>query len=609
MLSGIINRQGKSPKGADETHLVFLSSIRQIAYLLSSVKADEDGWFKATSITSNASVSSLNLYDLTYQDEQSGQTISAYVILYDAGFGQDLQQHPELEKAYNQLFWGNKPVIVLTTYPSAGNGVNLQYYGERSDFENHRSAGKRDFRYLHLLDSPYFYFNGINREATTAENLAAIKRDVYSLMKLLHAKQLSEAHAISQLSNIRKIDRFNRQYVAMPDGVLNQLSVFIQAIGRIERVWQPTPQQTLFVDRSVYQAFEQFCTAEEFKSERNNFLRYASASMHQVINLLSGYAHKHRTHIEDELHDIRRANLQAKAAIHQLVVEIQQFRQHGKPADIRNRWQRLREDVLRHTMQAHSIEEIKGTFQTDYILDGTLYINKHQQIAPPSTHTAEFEPWNLNSVYYPLTRQKNSALTNYLRVRGYELGFLNSGPFFLPYVYQAILMGAIGEEATQAILSMKGILATAEVIPDRLFEVVDLQVVDRPIYIDCKNFGTRTITQFALPPDDPLYHPALNDTHFKGKMIHKWHQIDHYQQTEPSGKRVLQSPEPIRLIVINLVSDDDGALRYYDTQFEPVGSWEDARIVVLTGALKTNPSTAIDLLTPAFHALAAHLTL
>lgn len=592
-----------------KTHLVFLSSVRQISYLLGTIKDDEDGWFSATAKSLPTSLSALELYDLTYRDEATGRLFDGHVVLYDARFGQALRKEPALEAQYNALFWDDKPVIVVTTYPSAGNGVNLQYYLTQADYEAKRSAGKRDFINLHLLDSPYFYFGGTNREDSNADNLAAIKRDVYGVMKLLQAKQISEAQAVAELGHITRINSFNATYLSMPDGVLNQFSVFVQALGRIERVWQPTANQTLRLDREVYKVFERFVARDELASRRQHYWRFASSTMRSLLTAVEQHAEVHRDTVEDELLDISGANQQARLAIHQMVLDVQQFKRLGKPADIRQRWQRLREDVLKHNMQADSLKEIGGVFQTDYVQAGMLYMNRQTQIAPPDVHSHEFEAWNLNAVYHALTVIPNTALTNYFRVRGYELGFVDTGYFFLPYVYQSILTGAVGEEATLAILGMKGIQASGDTIPDSLFEVADLRVEDRPIFIDCKNYGARTLRNFALPPDDPLHHPALNEPHFKEKLVEKWQTINlavSPTATEPV-RRSDGLTEPCRLIIVNLVHDEEGALRYYDAQFEGVDSWDEARIIVLTGVLKRQPTEAKDILTIACNTLITNL--
>jgi hypothetical protein len=575
----------------EQTHLIFLASVKQLSFLLGTVKSDEETWFKATAKSLPEALSSLQLYDLRYRDEATGQHIDCYVVLYDAKFGQALRKDPALEKQYDALFWDGKPVLVATTYPSAGNGVNLQYYVTPEAYEARGTAGKRDFIYLHLLDAQYFYFSRPDPDAPKADNQAAIKRDVYAIMKLLHAKLISEAQAISQLNNIRRINSFNKPYLGMADGVLNQLSVFIQAIGRIERVWQPMPHQLIRMDRDVFKVFDRFLADKSLSVERKRYLAFASANMESLLKAIDTYAERHRDDLLDLAVEIKDDNQRAQDAIHELVLDIERFKQTGHPANMRERWQKLREDVLKHNMQADSLSDIRGVFQTNYVADGQVHINRKLQVVPATAHSHEFEPWSLNAVYRPLTVIRDTPLTNYFRRRGYELAFSNSGTYFLPYVYQSILTGAIGEEAVQAILAMKQILASGDTIPDELFEVADLRVEERPIFIDCKNYGTQTIQHFTLPANDPLYHPNLNEAHFKQRMADKWQTIN----------RVLgnESQEPCRLIVMNLVHDEESALHYHNPGFERVNTWEEARIIVLTGALKRHPTDAHDLLTDA----------
>jgi hypothetical protein len=581
-----------------QTHLVFLKSIKQVKYLLGTIKADEDGWFKATRKSLPNALASFELYEVSYRDELTKRILDCHVVLYDAQFGQALRKDPTLEEQYNALFWDAKPVIVVTTYPSAGNGVNLQYYLTREDYQQRQSTGKRDFEQLHLLDAPYFYFSGIDREATKAANQAAVKRDMYGIMKLLYAKLISEAQAIGQLHSIKHINKFNRPYLDLPDGILNQISVFVQALGRIERVWQPMANQVVRLDVDVYQIFERFTTQEELAADYQNYRLFASSTMQTLLTEIAQYARQHRETVEDELLDLQQANYRVQNAINRMVLDIQQFRRTGKPDNIRQRWQQLREDVLKHNMQAASLKEIGGVFRTDYVLNGQLYLNRDCQLAPPTTYSYEFERWNLNAVYHPLTVIRSTAITNFFQVRGYELSFIDSGCYLLPYVYQSILTGAVGEEATQAILEANGILASGDAIPDALFEVADLCIEGRPIFIDCKNYGAQTLRQFALPADDPLHHTTLNEPHFQARMVDKWQTLD---------QAMTETNEPCRLLVVNLVHDEEGALRYYDAAFEPVDTWEQARISVLTGALKRQPPNTNDLLTPACLRLLQHL--
>lgn len=579
---------------APPTHLVFLSSLKQVKHLLHTYRSDNDGWFTATP---TGTAGDAAFYDVRYR-AAGGAEINCHVVLYDASLGRALRQRPTLGAQYDALFWTGRPVVVVTTYPSAGNGVNLQYY-PTPDRDR-----KQDFTHLHLLDAPYFYFDGTSKEATAEENHSAIKRDVYGILKLLYAKLISEAQAKGYLGRLRELKQFNQLYRGLPDGVLNQFSVFVQALGRIERVWQPMPDQGLHLDPDVYRVFERLVSDPLLATEYAHYIEYASPTMRQLLASIETKAVADREALDDEVQSLRHADTQARAAIHELVSQLARFRATGQPADARQRWERLRTDVLKHQFRADSLvallgaqgRPVRGVFRTDYVRAGRLLLNPEGEVAPPSALSHEFAEWNLNTVYRPLLApgEPNTAITNYFRRRGYELAFLDAGWYFLPYVYQAILAGAIGEEAIQAILTMKKLPASAKAIPDALYEVADLRLEGRPIFIDCKNYGTQTLAHFALPPDDPRYHPKLNETRFRAQLVTKLATIAQVlTDTEPP------TDEPPRLVVMNLVSDDAGTVRYYDADGTRVAGWEEARLIVLTGALKPAPTDAHDLLTDA----------
>ncbi|WP_151089172.1 hypothetical protein [Hymenobacter baengnokdamensis] len=591
------------------THLVFLSSLRQVQRLLDT-GGDEDGWFGATPHPA-AGDKNLRIYDVWCRDETRQHRVACTVALYDARFGQELRTDPTLHAQYNALFWAGRPVVVITTYPSAGNGVNLQYYQTSADYEAGRNAGKRDFQFLHLLEAPYYYFSGVEPHATATEQHAAIKRDVYGVLKLLYAKRLTAAQASGLLGQIRRLNRYNAEYLNTTDGVLNQFSVLVQALGRIERVWQHMPEQRLCLARDVYGVLARMAADPELATECDNYLRYASGNMQTLLAAIGSEEKKARKELEDDLHDLRRANDAARDAIHRLVLELEHFKRTGE-GDARQRWQWLRDDVLRHDLprplrpgqtladkpRPNQLARIRGTFRSDYVREGKLLINHEMHLAPPGTNSPEFKPWDLNAAYRPVNSQLGSPLATHFRVRSYELAFVDSGTYLLPYVYQSILVGAIGEEVIDAVLKSRGIKATSAAVPDKVFEVADLKLENRPIYIDCKNYGNRTLRQFPLPPDDPFYHPNLNEAHFKGRMVSKWQQLSHATPTTAA--------DPCRLVVMNLRHDEESALGFYDEHFARVPDWAQARIVVLTGTLKPDPADANDLLTLACERLLTH---
>ncbi|GAA4399052.1 hypothetical protein GCM10023187_10360 [Nibrella viscosa] len=586
---------GQPATASPPTHLLFFSSLKHIQFLLDTARENEDNWFSATPIGQSKHNAAFRLVDVHYRDERTGKELDCHVVFYDADLGQTLRLDNELARQYNSLFWDNKPVLVITTYPSAGNGVNLQYFVQEDDWQANRPEARRDFTHIHLLDSPYFYFGGTHHTdaagnpLSLAEERAVIKRDVYGIMKLLNAKCISEPQARAQLNSIRTINTFNNTYLTSSDGVINQVSVFVQALGRIERVWQPTADQVIRLDAGVYNALARFAGEEEFADDYEQFLSLASGNIVRLLTAIQSQLPTQRRNVTNQVLDIRRANEQVRERIHGLVRELSQYRQNRQPSDARRRWEQLREDVLRHDFQSRLLTEIGGVFRTNYANEGRLLISQRLKIAPWQTASPEFSPWSLNAIYEPIHALEYPALMNHFRIRGYEMAFLDQGQYFLPYVYQAILTGAIGEELIRALLTLNKIATSADEIPDELFEVADLKIVNRPILIDCKNYGPQTLRHFALPADDPLYHPKLNEERFKTKMVAKWHTINaHYKAT---------AEEPCRLIIMNVRHDTTGALRFYDCQFKPVKTWGEASIIVLTGALSTN------LLTESFNRL------
>ncbi|MDO7846998.1 hypothetical protein Q5H92_11565 [Hymenobacter sp. M29] len=603
--------QSPAELAAGPTHLVFLSSLRQVQRLLD--RGDEDGWFGATPHPATGD-KNLRIYNVWCRDETRQHRVECTVSLYNAEFGKKLSDDPILNEQYNALFWAGRPVVVITTYPSAGNGVNLQYYQTPADYEAERSAGKRDFQFLHLLEAPYYYFSGVKPQDNAIEQHAAIKRDVYGALKLLYAKRLTAGQAGGLLGQIRLLNRFNPEYLHTTDGVLNQFSVLVQALGRIERVWQAMPEQRLYLDRDVYGVLARVAAEPELAAERESYLRYASGNMQTLLAAIEHDEKKKRKAVEDDLHDLRRTNDAARDAIHRLVLELEHFKRTGE-GDARQRWQWLRDDVLRHDLprplrsgetlpdkpRPNQLARIRGTFRSEYAREGKLLINSELHLAPPGTNSPEFHSWDLNAAYHPVNSQLNSPLAKHFRARGYELAFVESGTYLLPYVYQSILIGAIGEEVIEAVLKhnhIKRVIATSEAVPDAVFEVADLKLESRPIYIDCKNYGGRTLRQFALPPDDPFYHPNLNEPHFRERMVSKWQQLSH---ATPGT-----AADPCRLVVMNLRHDEESVLGYYDEHFERVSGWAQARIVVLTGTLKPAPADASDLLTLACERLLSH---
>jgi len=177
---------------------------------------------------------------------------------------------------------------------------------------------------------------------------------------------------------------------------------------------------------------------------------------------------------------------------------------------------------------------------------------------------------HLDAVYTVIS--ENPVIRDHFLEHGYDLQFDHPGfSFFTPYCLQAILAGAIGEEAISALLVKEGI--AVEALPNTLFEVADLCITGRPWFVDCKYYNDKTLDRFSLPVGDPLWHPSLNEASFKKHAQAKLERITQYAGPES------------KLIYINLVSSQVRPLGYYDHAFRPVTDFDAASIIVVQGAL------------------------
>jgi hypothetical protein len=236
----------------------------------------------------------------------------------------------------------------------------------------------------------------------------------------------------------------------------------------------------------------------------------------------------------------------------------------------------LRQAALEHDFANPLLAQYKAVFKTPYFHDGVLYVDKEKSLYPYDKRTEEVAPWRLNSIYDAIVQ--NPVLNDAFHNQGFELTFDGvNGQFFVPYFYQAILVGAIGEASIRAILRHH-LIATTDNLPDRVFELADLKVVHAPWYIDCKNYSERTMSQFHYSQDDPAYSPQLNERSFIDKAKAKFQQIRDYHHDDV---------DQCKLIFLNVVSSTDRPKLYFDAHFNEVKNFADAQIIIVQGCIQS----------------------
>lgn len=588
-------------KEENNTNLLFFTSYKHILKLFETWEVPENKAYKIQKIDNSLK----NCFQIRFVEKDF------IVLFFDASQGKEIAQNEKEQEAYYELFWRNLPVLLVTTYPSAGNGVNLFFY------KNKEKTQKTDFSNIHLLDSPYYFFSLIDYEKDREQDKnEKIKANIYYLAKLEKNKIISERQFKTYLNNIRYIDNFNNFYLSTPDGLSNRIATYIQALGRIERVWEQMNMQTIRLEIDVYNQLEDFATKEifypTFKRNEPYFSQNVKALFAHILEKKYGREYQQR---QVQWEGLKAVNNRCIAEITKLLAQLKLVRENKLPQErllkIRKEWQDLREYALKQSFaKFEEIEidkktkndtDVKITVETfEYKLfkkyactfETDLYDHKNKciwtqrdtlNIVPREVNPdSSFSAWYLDSAFQNI--QNNAILRGHFDFNQFEQGFSGKGIYFTPYFYQCILAGAIGEEVVKAVFAHEKISLTENEIPNELFELIDLKIVGKNWYIDAKNYSEQTITHFQLAEDDYFFHPKLNEASFKEKAQKKLQEIVNFYKQEDC-----------KIIYVNTFGNDEMPTYYYDEKFnELTNNFEKAKIIVIQSMLKKGVSVRND---------------
>ncbi|MCA9975806.1 MAG: hypothetical protein KC413_08645, partial [Anaerolineales bacterium] len=411
----------------------------------------------------------------------------------------------------------NMPLIVVTTYPTASNGVNLKWFAYGDDAEQENG---RDLEGIHLLEAPHFYFSGTNDDGGGIDKE---KMFIWQVWKLYHNFQIAESQFITALRELN-ISNINTQYKTTPDYLLNQIAVFHQALGRIDRQWQPMPTIDVRLatgNGGVLEIFEQYLIAPGAIAE-NRLAREAYTSS-LILALYKQIENQYlRKAMINQLQYETIASIESRARqttgrLLQIVSGVRNGEYTTADAQkVMALWWRMREAVLKQDYLfkdgltiTHLPIGKKQTFEVDFRRDfvletgllydeDTLFIEwESQKIMREPSLTAK--RYNLNQFYRQYAQ--NPAIAWYFRTHNYRLRYEAASQmlFFTPYIQQNILAGAVGEAALKAVFQQVHLpLAHEQDCLPSLFEIADMQLRELPIYVDAKNYSQwTTLYRFA----------------------------------------------------------------------------------------------------------------
>ncbi len=543
-----------------DTSLLFLNTFRQVKLIFDRYPRPEGNLFVVEKREGNRW---FDAYDITF----CGKPF--IVAFYNAEVGNKVRQSQEIQRCFDGLFWVQKPVVVVTQYLSAGNGVNLQYLPHAG------SSERQDFTRIGLLEKPYFYFRKLDEDLSPEEHIAAIKENIWYQAKLFTGKAITEQRFRQVLSSLNEPHDWSSRYQTDPstavDALLNNMATFMQALGRVERVWSKMPDQTVLFSGEVYSCFQAFCSPryDSLREEREPII---SDNLQQIFTQVrDDLSQREREAWRKRDATLAAKNQRCQDAVRRLLIRLEGLRQGNGDIEARNLWQQLRQAALKHNFGDALLKKYACVMESPFYAKGVVYITPQREIIPAHLAQPDTTRWTMDDLYRVI--EENTVIRDYFLDHGYDLAFDHSTQqFFTPYCYQAILAGAVGEEAITAILRHKHI--KLEDVADTLFEVADLKIESVPWYIDCKNYNEFTLERFSVSVDDPAWHPKLNQDHFKESAQTKLKKISQYHGQ--TGK----------LIYLNLVSSRDLPFGFYDRHFQPVNQFSDAAIVVIQAAIR-----------------------
>ncbi len=489
---------------------------------------------------------------------------------------------------YKDLFTDSavEKTIVVTQYKTASNGVNLECWNKEGKEE--------DFTGIHLLEPEYFWFltKKENRNDKNPE-----KQAIWYSWKLLESGQI-RWWKFRQILKELDFQKLNGFYRYTQDCTKNEVALYYQALGRIDRKWQPTPLVEVSLAGPILAQFYNYLTQAAFEAIREEREDYTSILMVRVHEeILKYYGEQQFDEHFLDYDDIKQTNDEGKAYINMLLDRIEKLKKEAllpeQAIELREGWQGIREYVLKGQFL------FKVQFQHNYLPDfesvqlisaptrflqpdNSLHISGEDlRIYPHKPLYIPTFTWHVNRLYEVL---QHPAIRDFFKNKGYALQYTGlDGRIWTPYGEQAILAGAIGEKAIQALLEYEGIYLEEEAqLRDALFEVMDAKLKYLPIYIDFKNFRPGTLEKFAIPEDDPAYDPKFDSSAFLAKLQQKVHYI-----RERTG--VVEA----KLVVINLLADEKADAKYYNLDLERVHYYEEYAIAIIPSAIAANYPTRL----------------
>lgn len=579
-------------KSQNRTHLVFCNSFKR-EHLFFDETPDIFNKDNLSQIFNDICRNELKKAEFEVQKLEFGYKLKfqgkkANIIFLNATknkeLGEYILKNDKYNPAYDGLFLDKEvdKVILITQYATASNGLNIRCL-------NIKSSDKSDFEGIHLLDPKRYWFD--IEQKTKEEALNNKKKALWYFWKLF---KNSEINIQNFRHFLKKTDlkEFNTFYVKQTkEYILSQISLFYQALGRVDRTKSEMPVIEVTLAQEVKNIFIDYLQAPYFQEIIEKREKYTATFILQLHDEILKQSRKEKIRKEiAQVQDISYENQKSKETISWLLGEIKKINtgeyKDEKAQSIVRAWQLVREYVLTNDVKAQIlinnqiIDFQDFTFETSLLQDdNTLFLSFPEHKIYPErfkTEENEIKCWDLDDPFRFIN--KNEFLKKKFKNENYQITFQKQQyqqKIFTPYIQQAILRGAIGEESIKFCLEKYGVYC--ENISENisiLFELFDAKILNKPVYLDFKNFSKSTQQLFELDENDFFYDPDFDSKKFIKKVQRKIQKI-----------RAITRNQSAKYVVINFVSATENRTRFFDISLKEVHHFSECDIAIVPSCL------------------------
>lgn len=586
-------------KSTNRSHLVFLTSFDHVKKILTGqisehIQAELNHILQVENIYEGLGIK------LTWKDK------SCNILFFNTKKAIEIEENGDNDYFSAMNDETVDKVILITQYATASNGVNLGY--------KDKAGITRDFEGVHLIENKYYWFSPPENK----KEIAAYKQIYWYLWKLWDAQQIGRSQFRGYLQQ-ENLGFVNTKYQAVPEYIINSMALFHQAIGRIERqrtYEQPLVEITLGED--VFKIFYKFLTDIRYENLKNRELYTATTILQLYKQIDKEIEHSARRVQNMSPQNISTTNREGKQLIEKILTVLENVKKglyndkQNVAKEVINIWKKIRIYTLEQNYDAE-IDVVEKELQQLLGLKTIVFANKFAFSSPfiqpndtlfmtfPTMEGDEigFDIYEKNEITIenlhvmdlnlPFKKLKeNKTVSAFFENEGYETCYKiqeeSSKNAFTPYIQQAILKGAIGEEAIKALLEAHSIYTDElDEIDIQLFEEADAKVRGLPIYLDAKNFSSHSIEKFILTENDPAYDGSFDAYKLAKKIVGKIEKI----------KKITQE-EKVKFVIINFYASQSYKNQYFTLKgktLEPSNHYNECDIAVIPSTLSLkNPN-------------------